>query len=167
MYWNTSTYLKYMLRARETSACPVLMPEASLSLCLGFRQKASVVTVRSKGSELVSLRWRLERALGWVDGASRNSLSSCRMVTLQDASPTNAWASSAVMALLKPRPWGERERWLAVNLWTALITSILIWIISISMHYNCLFSAGGHHSHKAEYICLLPLFLSNFLVSNW
>lgn len=53
-------------------------------------------------SELVSLRWRLVEDLGGLEGATRNSLSYSRIVTTQGSSPTNAWASEAVMALEKP-----------------------------------------------------------------
>lgn len=62
------------------------------------------LTTRSMVSELVSLRWRLVWDLGGVWGASRNSLSSCRTVTMQLWSPTNACASEAVMALSRPWP---------------------------------------------------------------
>lgn len=55
-------------------------------------------------SELVSLRWRLEVDLGGLEGATRNNLSSSRIVTKHGSSPTNAWASLAVIALEKPRP---------------------------------------------------------------
>lgn len=69
------------------------------------------LTVSSIASELVSLRWRLEVDLGGLEvdlggleGATRNSLSSSRIVTGHDTSPTNARASLAVMALEKPLP---------------------------------------------------------------
>lgn len=62
-------------------------------------------TRRSRGSDVVSLLCLLERDLGVVVGGSRNSLSSWRVFTLQDTSPTNASASFAVIALEKPRPW--------------------------------------------------------------
>lgn len=62
-------------------------------------------TRRSRGSDVVSLRCLLERDLGAVVGGSKNSLSSWRVFTLQDTSPTNASASFAVMALENPRPW--------------------------------------------------------------
>lgn len=62
------------------------------------------LTSSSMASELVSLRWRLEVDLGRLEGATRNNLSSSRIVTTHCSSPTNAWASLAVMALEKPRP---------------------------------------------------------------
>lgn len=62
------------------------------------------LTSSSMASELVSLRWRLEVDLGGLEGATRNNLSSSRIVTTHCSSPTNAWASLAVMALEKPRP---------------------------------------------------------------
>ena len=69
-----------------------------------------VLTSRSSGSELVSRRCRLERAIGWVVGGSRNILSSFRVLTTQGTSPTKAWASFSVMALENPCPWGWRWR---------------------------------------------------------
>ncbi len=63
------------------------------------------LTTRSSGLELVSLLCLLDRALGTVDGGSRNNLSSCNVFTVHWASPTNACASFAVIALEKPRPW--------------------------------------------------------------
>ncbi len=62
------------------------------------------LTVSSIASELVSLGWRLKLDSGGLEGATRNSLSSSRIVTGHNTSPTNAWASLAVMALEKPLP---------------------------------------------------------------
>lgn len=68
------------------------------------------LTVRSSSSGQVSLRCRLERARGGVDGGSRNSLSSWSELTWQGTSPTKAWASLAVMAMENPLPCrGEIE----------------------------------------------------------
>lgn len=67
------------------------------------------LTTRSSGSEPVSLLCLLDRALGVVEGGSRNNLSSCNVFTLHGASPTNACASFAVIALEKPRPWDSKN----------------------------------------------------------
>lgn len=68
----------------------------------------SYLTVKSSSSGRVSRRCRLERARGGVEGGSRKSFSSCSVLTKHGTSPTNAWASLAVMALEKPRPCKER-----------------------------------------------------------
>lgn len=67
------------------------------------------LTIKSSSSGRVSLRCRLERALGVVAGGSRNSFSSWRVLTRQETSPTNPWASLAVIAL--ENPWPCRGRW--------------------------------------------------------
>ncbi len=69
------------------------------------------LTVSSIASELVSLRWRLEVDSGGLEGATRNSLSSSRIVTGHNTSPTNARASLAVMALEKPLPCITEKQW--------------------------------------------------------
>lgn len=76
-----------------------------------FSKIFSDLTIRSSSSGRVSLRWRLERARGGVGGGSRNSLSSWSVLTRQETSPTNAWASLAVIALENPRPCrgGEQQ----------------------------------------------------------
>lgn len=69
---------------------------------------SSYLTIKSSSSGRVSRRCRLERARGGVEGGSRKSFSSCSVLTKQGTSPTNAWASLAVMALENPRPCKER-----------------------------------------------------------
>lgn len=73
------------------------------------RTASSYLTIKSSSSGRVSRRCRLERARGGVEGGSRKSFSSCSVLTKQGTSPTNAWASLAVMALENPRPCKERR----------------------------------------------------------
>ncbi len=78
-----------------------------IPLCVDL--SLSDLTVKSSSSGRVSLRWRLERARGGVEGGSRNSLSSWSVLTTQRTSPTKAWASLAVIALENPRPCRGRS----------------------------------------------------------
>ncbi len=95
------------------------------------------LTSRSSGSEPVSLLCLLDRALGTVDGGSRNNLSSCNVFTLHWASPTNACASFAVIALEKPRPWDtaktcyEREKPLSEWHFEQILTVTMIMLFSV------------------------------------
>lgn len=75
------------------------------------------LTVKSSNSGRVSLRWRLERARGGVEGGSRNSLSSWSVLTKHGTSPTKAWASLFVIALENPRPCRERLTLMLRMLW--------------------------------------------------
>lgn len=95
------------------------------------------LTSRSSGLETVSLLCLLDRALGTVDGGSRNNLSSCNVFTLHWASPTNACASFAVIALEKPRPWDtakhvyEREKPLSEWHFEQILTVTMIMLFSV------------------------------------